>query len=457
MAKTPRWLKSLLRLNQPHSNTNKDNSNSNRRRWSCFARSSSNNNDHHKDNKSTTPTPIPPGFETDDCNKRAIAVAAATAAAAEAAIAAARAAALTVRLTSRNGRSDAVEAAAAVIVQSHFRGYLARRALRALKGLVRLQALIRGHIMRKRTAETMRSMQALFRAQARARTAKASIQESSHSSSKSSHTIHSLDPATPEKFEQILRSRIPKHEQFPKLGRNDSRSRTRVVINQDQGCCSSSWSERMQDVQAPSISVGDTSTNGRYFSSAQRNLYEYSRPNSVHATRSCSTSRDSTAQSYEAIRSLSAVKLSAQDDAFCTAESNPRFFSASSRGGSSRCRPFTPTKSDGSASCLSAYSDCPSYMAYTESARAKVRSVSAPRQRKSNYGRTSLANRYSVHELADTASSANRVSAMRPSFTSKVHTGSSHGNRLVVPVRGNSVGHDSRKEKQKARASETNA
>ncbi|GAB2224600.1 hypothetical protein Droror1_Dr00005362 [Drosera rotundifolia] len=446
MAKTPRWLKSLLRLNQPHSN-------SNRRRWSCFTRSSSNNNDHHKDNKSITPTPVPippPGFEPDDCNKRAIAVAAATAAAAEAAIAAARAAALAVRLTSRNGRSDAVEAAAAaVIVQSHFRGYLARRALRALKGLVRLQALIRGHIMRKRTAETMRSMQALFRAQARARTVKASIQESSHSSSKSSHAIHSLDPATPEKFEQILRSRIPKHEELPKLGRNDSRSRTRVVINQDQGCCSSSWSDprmntRMQDVQAPSISVGDTSTNGRYFSSAHRNLYEYSRPNSVHATRSCSTSRDSTAQSYEVVQSLNAVKLSAQDDAFCTAESSPQFFSASSRGGSSRRGPRTPTKSDGSASCLSAYSDCPSYMAYTESARAKVRSVSAPRQRKSNYGKARLADRYSVHELADTASSANRISAMHTSFASKVGTGSSHGNRLGVPVRGNSVGHNSR-------------
>ncbi|TKY64350.1 IQ-DOMAIN 1 [Spatholobus suberectus] len=55
---------------------------------------------------------------------------------------------------------------AAIRIQALFRGFLARRALRALRAVVRLQAIFRGWQVRKQAAVTLRCMQALVRVQA---------------------------------------------------------------------------------------------------------------------------------------------------------------------------------------------------------------------------------------------------------------------------------------------------
>ncbi|KAJ4973487.1 hypothetical protein NE237_006661 [Protea cynaroides] len=66
---------------------------------------------------------------------------------------------------------------AATKAQAAFRGYLARRAFRALKGIIRLQALIRGHLVRRQAFATLRCMQGIVRFQALVRGRRVRISE----------------------------------------------------------------------------------------------------------------------------------------------------------------------------------------------------------------------------------------------------------------------------------------
>ncbi|KAD3336981.1 hypothetical protein E3N88_32501 [Mikania micrantha] len=53
----------------------------------------------------------------------------------------------------------------AAIIQAAYRGYMARRSFRALKGLLRLQGVVRGQHVKRQTVNAMRQMQLLVRVQ----------------------------------------------------------------------------------------------------------------------------------------------------------------------------------------------------------------------------------------------------------------------------------------------------
>ncbi|KAG6431783.1 hypothetical protein SASPL_109866 [Salvia splendens] len=438
MGKAAKWFLGLLGL-KPSDAAQRP---SPRRKWSFAISCASDRQRHHHD-----VVPRPRDDDDAEASKHAIAVAAATAVA-------------VVQLTSGGGRSVAAsggrELRAAVAIQSHFRAYLSRRALRALKALVKLQALVRGHLVRRQTAYAMRRLQALVRAQVRARAGRALMSDSPHSTTKS---FNYPGPETPEKFEHALRSRSTKHVQMMmlkvccggfltdvvwfglltvsnltiplimKMQRNGSRSSGFISPHhhdpEKPRASRRSWehgddrNDKILEVDTGNIHVKRRSL----FCSSHLSL------GSEQNFPSYTTSKDSTA--LHSIRSLSSGEVQspaplkfAEEDT----DESATFYSASSR-----------SKSDGTRSCLSGYSDHPNYMSYTESSKAKVRSLSAPRQRR-YYERSSSAKRYSDHGYGDSVPTLG-VSTLHANFTSKAYPGSGRLDRSGMPVRGNFEGY----------------
>lgn len=310
---------------------------------------------------------------------------------------------------------------AAVKIQTYFRSYLARKALRALKSLVKLQALVRGHILRKQAADDLHRLQAL-QALLRARADRLQAADSRSPQPKSSY-VHHHGPPTPEKCEHVLRQRTPKHNHPSAIKNHGSKSfadeRNEKILE--------------MDTMKPHI-----------MQPRRRNLFQPDHISYSHS-QSLTTSRGSSIQppgpipsgSCEVNSITAPFKYSAHDleeeTSFCTAQNSPPFYAVSFKGNASmRVGPFTPAKSDSSRSCLSGYSDHPNYMAYTESSRAKVRSLSAPRQRP----QMEFPKRYSVYGYG---SGAQRGSNLRDSFVNKAYPGSGRLDRLGMPVGGMGV------------------
>ncbi|KAH7663878.1 IQ motif EF-hand binding site domain-containing protein [Dioscorea alata] len=66
----------------------------------------------------------------------------------------------------------------AIKIQAAYRGYLARKSFRALKGLMRLQSVMKGQSVKRQTMNTMRCMQMLVRVQSQIRTRRLQMMES---------------------------------------------------------------------------------------------------------------------------------------------------------------------------------------------------------------------------------------------------------------------------------------
>uniref|UniRef100_A0A7N0UV37 DUF4005 domain-containing protein n=1 Tax=Kalanchoe fedtschenkoi TaxID=63787 RepID=A0A7N0UV37_KALFE len=70
-----------------------------------------------------------------------------------------------------------VEEVASIKIQTVFRGYLARRALRAIRGLVRLNLLVQGPVVKRQATNTLRCMQTLARVQSQIRSRRVRMSE----------------------------------------------------------------------------------------------------------------------------------------------------------------------------------------------------------------------------------------------------------------------------------------
>ncbi|KHN34427.1 hypothetical protein glysoja_016755 [Glycine soja] len=325
-------------------------------------------------------------------------------------------------------------------------GQIARRALRALKGLVKLQALVRGHIERKRTAEWLKRVQVLLHAQPQV--SAGLILHASPSGSKLSSHLHG--PETPEKFESPIRSKSMKHEHSPILKRNGSKSC--VQINGYQEMCGSrsesqvneqSWNSGRSLNRTYSSNderndrVLEVDSGKPHFTIKRRNL-SFSTGSDLYSKSLNSTKESTSLQSGQSSccevqsHSYTSQKVNeVEESPFCTADNSPQYLSATSKDGGFKRSPFTPTKSDGSRSYIRGYPDYPSYMACTESSKAKARSLSAPKQRPQSE-KSGSSNRYSLNGFDMSRLATQR--AMQASFTNKAYPGSGRLDKLGMPV-----------------------
>ncbi|KAG2600606.1 protein IQ-DOMAIN 14-like [Panicum virgatum] len=116
------------------------------------------------------------------------------------------------------------EEKAAVVIQKTFRGYLARRALRALRSLVKIQALVRGYLVRRQAAMTLHRLQTLMRLQSDS----IAVKNASHRKSMEQEEriygqeVRMKTPATPAHRRRLSDSTDSNYERSPRIVEMDT-------------------------------------------------------------------------------------------------------------------------------------------------------------------------------------------------------------------------------------------
>ncbi|XP_042514609.1 protein IQ-DOMAIN 19-like isoform X2 [Macadamia integrifolia] len=295
-------------------------------------------------------------------------------------------------------RSIEVEEAAAIKIQAAFRCYLAKRALSALKGLVKLQALVRGQLVRKQATAILQCMQALVTVQERAQARwlrvageaqpinqRQSIHRKSLQDIRLTQACGEIDTAGLEENIKIVETDLGQPRQTAKSRNSYSNHPQERVDSRFSAYYPNNGENLKQDHLGQPMEI--TKSRKSYSNHPQERVdprFSAYYPN--NGENSQDHLQNSPAPSALTEMRSRACSSHFEEYTFTTAESSPQHYSAMSK--------LDPTRTP-HAFLLNEYADCastdnpfyPHYMGNTKSSRAKVRSQSAPKQRSESFER----------------------------------------------------------------------